>query len=51
VVGRQLYAWGYQSNGAKGRYIGVLVLDLALISMLVTSVLSGLHLSGLVKEF
>ena len=34
IVGRFLYTFGYRNSGPKGRMVGALVLDLALLSLL-----------------
>jgi uncharacterized membrane protein YecN with MAPEG domain len=46
IVGRQLYYMGYRAKGPTGRGVGVLMLDLALISLLVTSILTTFHYGG-----
>eukprot|EP01102_Stenamoeba_stenopodia_P016344 TRINITY_DN5706_c0_g1_i1.p1 TRINITY_DN5706_c0_g1~~TRINITY_DN5706_c0_g1_i1.p1 ORF type:complete len:156 (+),score=36.05 TRINITY_DN5706_c0_g1_i1:130-597(+) len=47
IVGRQLYAFGYWSKGPKGRMIGALLLDLALVALFGSTIRAGLALSGL----
>lgn len=46
IVGRQLYAIGYNAKGPHGRMIGALMLDVALITCLATSLLTTYHLGG-----
>lgn len=38
ILGRALYARGYQKSGSEGRLHGVLLLDLALVTLFGTSV-------------
>jgi uncharacterized membrane protein YecN with MAPEG domain len=31
IVGREIYSQGYRRSGSKGRFIGAMILDLALL--------------------
>lgn len=44
VVGRYLYARGYRRDGAKGRTLGAIVLDIALVLLLGGAVTGSLSL-------
>lgn len=52
-IGRALYTAGYLASGTKGRFVGVLVVDVALVVLLVLSIkgifAAGGGVSGLVK--
>lgn len=41
IVGRLLFAIGYVSAGPKGRMVGVLLVDIALLGLLGLSICSG----------
>ncbi|KXN74461.1 hypothetical protein CONCODRAFT_82924 [Conidiobolus coronatus NRRL 28638] len=45
IVGRQLYQNGYIKNGPKGRMVGAIVLDLALVALIGMSVHGALKLT------
>jgi uncharacterized MAPEG superfamily protein len=46
TVGRFFYASLYKAKGPEGRLIGVLILDLALVALFITSALSAWSLGG-----
>ena len=47
IIGRELYTTGYHSEkGTSGRYVGVLVVDVALLSLLGASVYSTFTQAG-----
>jgi glutathione S-transferase len=49
IVGRFLYALGYKSGGPKGRLVGVLLLDLALLSAIGVGAYCSFQAAGGVK--
>eukprot|EP00455_Lapot_gusevi_P041287 TRINITY_DN4772_c0_g1_i2.p1 TRINITY_DN4772_c0_g1~~TRINITY_DN4772_c0_g1_i2.p1 ORF type:complete len:152 (+),score=48.72 TRINITY_DN4772_c0_g1_i2:75-530(+) len=51
IVGRLAYTWGYQSSGPKGRMVGAIILDLALLALFACSIYSSLQVLGYVKPF
>lgn len=51
VIGREVYSRGYRARGASGRFIGVLLLDLALLVLLVLAFYGSFQASGGVEGF
>eukprot|EP01100_Stratorugosa_tubuloviscum_P006722 TRINITY_DN285_c2_g1_i3.p1 TRINITY_DN285_c2_g1~~TRINITY_DN285_c2_g1_i3.p1 ORF type:complete len:156 (-),score=70.69 TRINITY_DN285_c2_g1_i3:45-512(-) len=49
MIGRQLYALGYWRKGEKGRYIGALILDFALLALFGGSITAALKIAKLIK--
>jgi glutathione S-transferase len=49
IVGRLVYGIGYRSSGAKGRLVGVLLLDLALLALLVLAFYGAFSFGGGLK--
>jgi len=44
IAGRALYAYGYMAKGPKGRSMGGLILDVALVAMFVASLAGAVNL-------
>eukprot|EP00011_Vannellida_sp_DIVA3-517-6-12_P009946 CAMPEP_0114607786 /NCGR_PEP_ID=MMETSP0168-20121206/2243_1 /TAXON_ID=95228 ORGANISM="Vannella sp., Strain DIVA3 517/6/12" /NCGR_SAMPLE_ID=MMETSP0168 /ASSEMBLY_ACC=CAM_ASM_000044 /LENGTH=181 /DNA_ID=CAMNT_0001818665 /DNA_START=210 /DNA_END=755 /DNA_ORIENTATION=+ len=51
IVGRSLYALGYRAKGAKGRTAGVLLVDVALLTMVGYTLYQGFTVGGGVAGF
>ena len=55
IFGRAVYALGYRSQGAKGRLIGALLIDISLLVLLIFTIYSafkfGGGVDGLIKLF
>ena len=51
VVGRAFYALGYRANGPKGRLIGALMIDVALVALLFYAVTSAFSFGGGISGF
>ena len=53
IVGREIYSQGYRRSGSKGRLIGALILDFALLTLWSMALYTCYHwgngLSGLAK--
>ena len=53
IIGREIYSQGYRRSGSKGRLVGVLILDLSLLSIwsmaLYTCFVWGNGFNGLIK--
>lgn len=47
-LGRILYGIGYRRSGAKGRFIGVALIDVSLLALLGMSIYSCLRVAGVV---
>lgn len=45
-VGRALFGLGYRSRGPTGRFLGTVLLDLALVALLLTSVWGAWNFAG-----
>lgn len=50
-IGRLIYAFGYRAFGPKGRLVGALLFDVALLALFVTTMHAGLVLSGTIKPY
>lgn len=46
IIGRQMYAIGYRAKGPSGRGYGVLLVDIALLITLITSIMTVVHYGG-----
>jgi len=46
IVGRILYAIGYRKSGARGRLVGVLIVDVALLALFIASLYGGFTFGG-----
>jgi len=51
IVGRAMYAAGYQAKGPNGRMMGVLIVDAALIAATASSLFAAFQLGGGVAGF
>lgn len=51
LVGRVMYAMQYIQSGPRGRLVGVLILDVALVALIVTSIMATLSLGGGIGGF
>lgn len=51
LVGRVMYAVQYIKSGPKGRLVGVLIVDVALLTLVVTSIMATLSLGGGIGGF
>jgi glutathione S-transferase len=50
IVGRQLYSSGYRSSGPAGRFIGAVILDLALVFVFGAAMYYGAAQAGVVQK-
>lgn len=46
MIGRQVYAMGYRAKGARGRLVGVLLLDISLFVLFGAAVYSTWSIGG-----
>ena len=51
IIGRIFYGIGYRSKGSKGRLVGVLLVDLALLSLFGVTVYAGYQHAGGCEAF
>lgn len=50
IVGREFYAWGYSKLGAKGRLVGALIVDFALVALFVMAIMTGWQMANVSKR-